>query len=260
MLRGEGQQKIRGGLRPAKALRTYVKGGFTVVDLVDVDGNVWLACRVVSQGGGRGRFLHVPPVAAGQDKTTPADTSVGDLVIAFTDGGVPHPLVVGVVQAREAAGRFATLDDPGQLARYPAQNDVRDIVIENGGGRFVVSTFGRVLAVAGGTQPIVLEVSPASFVWLSQEDTDADAAERLPLAGPTRAYLDARTEQLNALETKVALLQNTIVTAVASPDYVGFQGVLTPVVKKTTATTGAKTDESMVASAVRISPRSQAEE
>ena len=271
-MRGEALKEQRGGVRAATLVGSPYVGadGTVVLDVVDVYGNVWTGCPLIGQGGGASTFVHTPPATgAVEGDRTPAETG-GDILISFFDGAIPHPVVIGTAQSQLARGRFAPLDRPADSAAYPAQNDPRDIVMENNGARVVVSHFGRVvLSTTSTEQPIEIAASPREYVWLSLGEASTDNADRLLLATPTRAYVDALVERVNALDATLVYLQNTLKGLAAAaalvpppkdPAFAAFASALAAALQTATIDPVAATTDALNASAVRISPASEAEE
>lgn len=270
-MRGEALKEHRGGVRAATLVGTPYVGaeGTVVADVIDLYGNVWTACRIIVQGGGAGAFVHAPPGAgAVEGDRTPAEVG-GDVMLSFPDGSIPHPVILGVAQSQLARGRFATLEQPNDTDAYPDQNDPLDTALERGGARLVVSRFGRLLlSTKQGEQPVEIVASPRSFVWLSLGEADTGDAERLLLAGPMRAYVDALTAKLNDVDATLVALQNAVKTFAATavtagpvdPAFLAFATSLSTTLQTLTASPQDATTDAINASAVRISPTSQAEE
>jgi hypothetical protein len=272
------QDMQRGNARPARVTALYLQNGVPVVDVCDSYGNTSLACRFTCMGGGGARFLYSGPVAEQDEQTTPEDSQGAQVLIQAGDGSIPHVTVTGALINPQAFARFGEIEAPAEGSDYDPLNSLRDLVAENNGARFMVSEFGLIVLDTTGTQePVFVQLASSSYLRISQDGT---ASERLLLAGPTRSVIDGLVSRVNALGAQVAalsaLIQPAAVVAAAvnvvSPGTGGAAflaawatvGNDTPHVAQLALpfqfSDAAPTGDDMVASAVRISAQSKAEE
>lgn len=271
-MRAEALKNRVGGVIFAKPLGAPYIGddGTVVLDVADGDGNVYLGCAIVGQGGGADVFSYAPAApVVGTEGATPVEGS-GDVVLLLPGGNIPHPVVAGTLQSQLARGRFGKVDLPGDEAAFPDVNDVRDVAFENAGARVVLGRSGRLLlSTKASGKTLEVAAAPGSHIWLSLGEADTGSADRLLLATPTREALDDLVAKVNELEALVVLLYNTLAVASQAaaaapppvdPAFKGFATAVQTAITQKTASPLSATSDTLEASAVLISPTSKAQE
>lgn len=215
-------------------------------------------------GAADGVTAYFPPAQSVQSEVAMGDGArVVWLPLAGADGRAG--VVLGAVMHRNTGAIFheeETHPEPDE--DYPWKINTNDVLIQNGKAFFVLSNFGdAVLDTSQASVPIRLQLaaSGAGHVRISQ---DGDAEERLLLAGPTRKVVDDLIAKVNALETKLATLQNTLqaanATAVPAGPETGFlaytKALAASLLPALVPTTMNPSTDGLEASAVKISSRS----
>jgi len=211
-------------LRTAQVTDVYLTAqGVPVCDVVDSNGNVYLACRLAGPGGGGDKeraFVHIPPAEPSEpSRTSPEDTVGAEAVIAFGDGAIPHPVVIGTLYNSQAGARLAADVEPVEDdVDFPDVPDVRDLVMSSGGARLVLSRHGdAVLSTKDSTRPLRLELNKGNFLRISQED---DADEGLVLAGPLIDHLGDLVDKLDSIGNRLSALETAMGAAMLAGDAV----------------------------------------
>lgn len=260
-----GPRKRAGTARPARVIGLRLQHGVPVCDVVDGAGNTYLNCRFAGAGGGATAFVYAPPLPSTDESATPNDSDGAEVLVSVGDGRSPHAFVVGALPNPTANKRIAVVERPGDGADYDAKTGLRDFSTENNGARVLVSEFGLVvLDTTGSAEPVYIQLDAASYLRISQ---DGDATERLPLAGPMRDVIDALTDKVNEqgamiasliAQIKLAIAAGVATPGAAAPAFTAMQGVMASAAYLHTP--AAPTTDAVVASAVRISAQSLADE
>ncbi len=233
-------------LRYANVKAVYILAGYPVCDIFDqVNGAVYTGCRFLCAGGG-------------SDESTSYDPpSIGARVVYGLLDGNTQAIVFGSVFAPNANRRIT--DNPAEVSydqEYPGQIGVRDKFWERGNSWMFLTDDGQfVFDASQSDMPIRFQLSSGKSgnVRISQ---DEEAEENVLLAGPTRDYLDQLRSDLDSTRASLvkALVQLDALNVAASgqPKYVADIAEM--------SIPGTPTDDSVVASAIRISSRSVAED
>lgn len=259
-----------GSFRVGQIVDVRLNGNTPVCD-VAVAGNVYQNCQFATFGGGAKSFRYSPPAAPSDlESTTPEDSDGAEAILLFGDGARPHPLVVAVRLNTLARKRFGLVDAPDADNDYSDLNDFRDDVVELGDTRMLLSHHGDlVLDTKRSGRPIHAQMGENGAFRIAQ---NGDAAERTLLAGPSIDVINALVADVNALRQQVQALSQLIFATEAAgtaANAAGPAAVAAAVAAVLAAgKVGAysalpetqKADDSVVASAVRISSRSKKQE
>lgn len=269
MLRGQADKRKEGSYAVGRVVALRLRNRQPVCD-VDVGGSVYRDCRFVVLGGGKGAFRYHPPVApTDAESVTPGDSDGAEVLVLFAGGARPHPVVVAAHLNPGSRTRFDTIDPPDGGKDYSDFNDLQDDVVENGQSRMVVSHHGDiVLDSKQSSRPVHVQMAEDGYLRIAQ---GGDSTERTLLAGPLVNAYNKTVDDVNALRKQVADLSTLVVAAQtagkaagAAPPAVAAAvggafaaGTVGPYLAQPATS---KLGDDVVASAVRLSSRSKAQE
>lgn len=242
--------------RTARIIGLRLENGVPVADVSDGHGNTYLGCRFSGLGGGKDAFTYAPPQPDEDANNTPDDSPGAEAIIALAEGGRGRASVQGTFPNPGMFKQISIVEPPDADSDYSDKIGLLDFATVNNGARILVTESGHlILDTATSGMPVHIELAGTAFLRISQ---DGKADERTLLAGVSRAYIDGLVDQINDLRTAVKALATWAKAAGAPsgggpivPAYVGSSGP---------ATAADKTADDMVASAVRISAQSLADE
>lgn len=201
-----------GAVRPARVIQTYLDdANVPVADVVDGNGRVYFAARLLVSAGGREDAWQTDYPTQRGDRSAP-DKQEPDVLIAVSDGAVPTAYVIGVLAAQQRASWTTASRDRGDNTDTdPSAVSLDDLVWHRKGGE---------LALINGMP--VMRSQRSVHVELVGDDgvlrisRAGQASERLLLAGPALDYLDDLQTRVSELTAQVQSLTTYCQTLAAA--------------------------------------------
>lgn len=170
-------------------------GGVPVMDMVDGSGRGVVSCPVPVAGGSSESFAYFPP----GDGT--------DAVVVSSEGAVSQALPVSSASWPPRLDKDANFqNDAPEVADtddYPDVATVKDVVVKHAGVRIQITEAGEL--IFSGDSDMRIQMLQGSHLRVSLQDTDA--SERLPLAGPTVDVINALTDKVSELGSRLASVE-----------------------------------------------------